>query len=210
VFVAASLSSEHAVCRGRQRTSQLAGVLSHLQTCRGPASSIRNQPFTPIWRVSASLLSSKSPWAGTKRHASRGGNCTVALDGAPMRCSTSSPISAGADVPRLSYLFAALQEIAKEHSRRPGLPRSGHCSVTLPKEHSADVLMFGGYTETADKQRQACNETWVLDSIRDSWSQLQTVGSPPRVRPMRTQCPLHPTDAACISHITCRLLSLLL
>jgi Galactose oxidase, central domain len=79
-------------------------------------------------------------------------------------------------------LIFKLQEVAKEQSRRPDLPRSGHCSVTLPEDHSADVLIFGGYTETADKQRQACNDTWVFDAAKN-WSQLQTVGRPPRVCP---------------------------
>lgn len=53
--------------------------------------------------------------------------------------------------------------------------------------------MFGGYTETADKQRQACNDTWVLDGT-GTWSRLQTTGGPPRVRLMGS-------SGACISRL---------
>lgn len=86
-----------------------------------------------------------------------------------------------------------LQEVATDQSQRPDLPRSGHCSATLPPEHAADVIVFGGYTETPDKQRQACNDTWVFDG---AWSRLQTTGGPPRVRLMH-----HPQHAPAISDV---------
>lgn len=77
----------------------------------------------------------------------------------------------------------AWQETALEAQKRPSLPRSGHCTVNLPDgDDGLDVLIFGGYTETDSKQREACNETWAFSSATGVWQQLQTTGGPPRVR----------------------------
>jgi hypothetical protein len=68
------------------------------------------------------------------------------------------------------------QELATEPSARPDLPRSGHCAARLPGAEG-DILVFGGYTETPDKQRAATNDAWWFSSSSQTWSKVQYAAS---------------------------------
>jgi hypothetical protein len=53
---------------------------------------------------------------------------------------------------------------------RPPLARSGHCGCPLPAGHEYAALIFGGYTETTEKERTATNEAWVFSRTKELWS----------------------------------------
>ncbi|KAK9839199.1 hypothetical protein WJX81_000851 [Elliptochloris bilobata] len=75
------------------------------------------------------------------------------------------------------------QEIALAPEDRPALPRSGHCMVALPAEHADDVLLFGGYTEDSELNKEAANDAWVLRLAEGRWQRVQYADGPvPRVR----------------------------
>ncbi|KAF8065913.1 protein phosphatase 2C 68 [Scenedesmus sp. PABB004] len=56
----------------------------------------------------------------------------------------------------------------------PGLPRSGACGVALPPGHASGfaAIIFGGYTEDADKQRAPSNEAWGFRSDAQAWERI--------------------------------------
>ncbi|KAK9807704.1 hypothetical protein WJX72_006635 [[Myrmecia] bisecta] len=75
------------------------------------------------------------------------------------------------------------QEVATDPSERPTLPRSGHSAAPLPAGHAEDTIIIGGYTETADKQREACIEAWTFLLAEKRWCAVSYAAGPvPRVR----------------------------
>lgn len=79
----------------------------------------------------------------------------------------------------------ALEEVSPGPEHNVDLPRSGHCSATLPLWHEDDVIVFGGYTEDEQKKRQAVSDVWTYSKQMRRWKKVQTVsggGEGPRPR----------------------------
>eukprot|EP00878_Enallax_costatus_P003843 GHUV01004059.1.p1 GENE.GHUV01004059.1~~GHUV01004059.1.p1 ORF type:complete len:362 (+),score=97.55 GHUV01004059.1:149-1234(+) len=69
-----------------------------------------------------------------------------------------------------TMVAVTFKETATQPDQRPDLPRSGHCGAAISDQ---EAIIFGGYTETADKQRAPTNEAWKYSSTTGSWTKVQ-------------------------------------
>lgn len=69
------------------------------------------------------------------------------------------------------------------HDADQRLTLSGACAATLPQHHTHDVILFGGYHESPDKQRAPTNAAWIFARAAGAWEPVQyTSGEVPQTR----------------------------